>query len=58
LREKQFCCSYINKGLANNTGKINPLKSRDKMRLEKLPGLKLILHRESDKEPLISHLTG
>jgi len=49
--------------LANNTGKINPqgtrsLKIRDKMRREKLPGLKLIPHRESDKENLIPHLTG
>jgi len=49
--------------LANNTGKINPqdtrsLKSRDKTRREKLPGINLIPHRESDKENLISHLTG
>jgi len=63
LREKHFCCNYKTEGLANNTGQINPqdtrsLKSRNKMRREKLPGLKLIPHRESDKENLISHLTG
>jgi len=39
--------------LANNTGKINPqdtrsLKSRDKMRRKKLPGLKLIPHTEKN----------
>jgi len=63
LREKHFCCNDKTEGLANNNNQINPqatrsLKSRDKMRREKLPNLKLIPHKESDKENLIPHLTG
>jgi len=63
IERKAISLQLEKQRMTNNTDKINPQdtkshKSHDKMRREKLPGLKLIPHRVSNKENLIPHLTG